>query len=470
MRGLSLIILAATLLLVACSPEEDATQTSPAQQEAQPNTGTPLASRSPNIVLILADDLDGSVFGRSSLDSAWVPEGARFTNALATTSLCCPSRASILRGQYAHNTGLWNNDNAEWHGGEQFFRESGLEDETLATLLQERGYETWFGGKYLNGYDSTRVPPGWDHWRGYLSEGINEDGRVIPYQGHYTDWLAEEASRFVEGRNSTDRPFFMHVSTLDTHEPLVSPPRHAGAYPDARAPRPPSFSEDDVSDKPRWVRERRPMDPDATAVYDALQVERMRSALTLEDLSREVTSALSRAGRLGDTYLIFTSDNGYHMGLHGMRASKSTPYTEAHEVPFVVRGPGVPVNTSYDELVANTDIAPTALDLANAPIPQWMDGRSLSPFFDGTAPSSWRNSLLIEGAKSGSPKRPAYSGVRHPNEVYVKYASGEEEYYDLQEDPYQMENEPGNVPQSMVDDLSALEDCAGEGCRELETR
>ena len=262
----------------------------------------------------------------------------------------------------------------------------------------------------------------------------------------------------------------MHVSTLDTHEPLVSPPRHAGAYPDARAPRPPSFTEADVSDKPRWVRERRPTKPDAAAVYDAQQVERMRSALTLEDLSRTVVSALARAGRLGDTYLIFTSDNGYHMGLHGMRASKSTPYTEAHEVPFAVRGPGVPVNTSYDELVANTDIAPTALDLANAPMPQWMDGRSLSPFFDGTAPGSWRNSLLIEGSKSGSPKRPAYSGVRSPDEVYVKYASGEEEYYDLQEDPYQMENEPGDVPQSMIDGLSSLENCAGEVCRELESR
>ena len=187
MRSSLLTLLAAVTLLSACGFEKDPVRSPSTNRGPQTGTQESPPTQAPNIVLILADDLGNSVFEDSSLDSAWVPEGMRFTNALATTSLCCPSRASILRGQYAHNTGLWNNDNAEWHGGEQFFRESGLEDETLATLLQDAGYETWFGGKYLNGYDSTRVPPGWDHWRGYLSEGINEDGRVVPYQGHYTD-------------------------------------------------------------------------------------------------------------------------------------------------------------------------------------------------------------------------------------------------------------------------------------------
>ena len=194
----------------------------------------------------------------------------------------------------------------------------------------------------------------------------------------------------------------------------------------------------------------------------------MRSALTLEDLSRNLTDALSRAGELDETYIIFTSDNGFHRGLHGIRGQKSTPYTEAHEVPFVVRGPGVPGGASFPELVANTDIAPTALDLAGVEAPDWVDGRSLAPFLDGSAPEAWRDSLLIEGAKSGSPRRPAYSGVRRGDEVYVRYENGEEEYYDLAEDPHQLQSQPQDAPVSMRKDLGLLEDCAGAGCGEAE--
>ena len=483
LRGVFWAALVAALLpLAACGQgAEKSGRTGPSPEAEAPagsSPGTTSPSKRPNIVLILADDLDLSVFEDSTLDSAWVPEGASFSNALATTSLCCPSRASILRGQYAHNTALWNNDNSEWHGGAEYFRESGLEEETLATILRENGYETWYGGKYLNGYDEPgepegHVPPGWDHWQVYASAGINVDGRTVPYEGHYTDWLSDRATAFLGGREG-DEPFFMHVATQDTHEPLIAPARHAGSYPRARAPRPPSFGEEDVSDKPRWVRGRRlagrSVSSGAAARYDELHVARMRSALTLEDLSRGIVGALKRAGELDETYIIFTSDNGFHQGLHGVRASKSTPYTEAHEVPFVVRGPDVPGGTSFTELVANTDIAPTALDLAGIGEPGWMDGRSLVPFFDGSAPEAWRGSLLIEGARSGSPKRPAYSGVRHEEEVYVRYENGEEEYYDLKEDPHQLQSHPQDAPASMREDLDALKDCAGEGCEEAERR
>ena len=472
-------LVALALLLAACGREGNGDKAPPPGEEGEAagtSSGATSPSGRPNIILVLADDLDHAVFEDSTLDSAWVPEGASFTNALATTSLCCPSRASILRGQYAHNTALWNNDNSEWHGGAEYFRESGLEEETLATILREGGYETWYGGKYLNGYGESgepegHVPPGWDHWQAYESAGINVDGRTVPYRGHYTDWLSERAGAFLEGRDG-DKPFFMHVATLDTHEPLTAPARHAEAYPDARAPRPPSFGEEDVSDKPRWVRggrlAGRPVSASDAARHDELHAARMRSALTLEDLSRNLTDALSRAGELDETYIIFTSDNGFHRGLHGIRGQKSTPYTEAHEVPFVVRGPGVPGGASFPELVANTDIAPTALDLAGVEAPDWVDGRSLAPFLDGSAPEAWRDSLLIEGAKSGSPRRPAYSGVRRGDEVYVRYENGEEEYYDLAEDPHQLQSQPQDAPVSMRKDLGLLEDCAGAGCGEAE--
>ena len=160
------------------------------------------------------------------------------------------------------------------------------------------------------------------------------------------------------------------------------------------------------------------------------------------------------------------SDNGYHMGLHRMKSPKGSPYVESHEVPFVVRGPGVPAGASFDRLVANIDIAPTMLDLAGVGVPSWMDGRSFRPFLDGTAPESWRTSLLIENMESpGNQPRPAYSGVRHQDEVYVEYADGEKEYYDLRVDPYELENRPQDAPQAMKGELATLKDCAGDGCR-----
>lgn len=428
----------------------------------------------PNVILILADDLDHSVFEGTTLDTAWTPEGTTFENAVVTTSLCCPSRASIQRGQYAHNTGLVNNINEEPGGGARFFRESGLEDETLATLLQDGGYETWFGGKYLNGYEDAGgwegyVPPGWDSWQAYLTESIvNREGAVVGFDGHYTDWLSGEASRFIETQNVSARPFFMQIGAWDTHSPLLVPERHQDAYPDAQAPRPPSFDEADVSDKPSWVREKSKLRGDEVAWFDRRQAARMRSALTLEDLSREVVSALARTDQLDNTYVIFTSDNGYHMGLHRIRGAKWTPYNEAHEVPFVVRGPEVPRDKSFDDLVANTDIAPTVLDLAGLSAPGWMDGRSFAPFLDGTAPENWRSSVLIEGIGGTYYDRPGYSGVRREDDVYVEYSNGEKEYYDLARDPYQLVNRPEAAPQAIQEDLKALKDCSGEACTQAE--
>ena len=362
-----------TILLTSCDRGREKTAAGTPQSKTKPADVVLDRGREkgrPNVILILADDLDKSVFSRTTLDSAWVTEGASFSNALATTSLCCPSRASILKGQYAHNTGLVNNDNFEPGGGGKYFHEEGLDRRTLATLLKDEGYETWFGGKYLNGYETAGgsggyVPPGWDSWQAYVSSyQANVDGHTITFQEHYTDWLSGRASKFIVSRRDPSKPFFMKIAPFDTHEPLFVPFRHAWVYPNARAPHPPSFDEKDVSDKPRWVRNQLPLSAGAIASFDQQQVLRMRSALTLEDLSENVMAALKRAHQLDNSYLIFTSDNGYQMGLHGIRERKFMPYTESHEVPFVVRGPGVPAGASFEELVANIDIAPTVLDLA----------------------------------------------------------------------------------------------------------
>jgi arylsulfatase A-like enzyme len=297
------------------------------------------------------------------------------------------------------------------------------------------------------------------------------DGQQVVFAPqHYTDWLSERAETFIEDQRGSSQPFYMHIAPLDTHEPLSIPRRHEAAYPRQQAPHPPSFNEADLSDKPTWVHTKSPVSERRAAKYDQLQATRMRSALTLEDLCRNVIDALERTDQLGDTYLIFASDNGYHMGLHRIRQAKGSPYVESHEIPFVVRGPGVPAETSFKELAANIDIAPTVLDLAEVKVPSWMDGKSLRPFFDGTAPDSWRTSLLIEnmeGPGEGEPRSP-YSGVRHQDEVYVQYASGETEYYDLKADPYQLESRPQDAPHAIRDELATLKDCAGNGCRKLD--
>ncbi|MDQ3376144.1 MAG: sulfatase [Actinomycetota bacterium] len=483
--SIPVVFVGLVLLLVlplACGPEGETVRVdrSDARTEHRTASGTGTAAPEggpegrPNVVLILADDLDRSVFEGSTLDTAWTPEGTTFENAVVTTSLCCPSRATIFRGQYAHNTGLVNNINEEPGGGARFFRGSGLEEETLATLLQDGGYETWFGGKYLNGYEDAGgwegyVPPGWDSWQAYLNESfVNREGTVVGFDGHYTDWLSGEASRFIETQRASARPFFMQIGAWDTHSPLLVPERHRDAYPHAQAPKPPSFNEADVSDKPDWVAEKSALRQEEIARFDRIQAARMRSALTLEDLSREVVSALSRTDQLDDTYVIFTSDNGYHMGLHRIRGAKWTPYNEAHEVPFVVRGPEVPRGKSFDDLVTNTDIAPTVLDLAGLTAPGWMDGRSFAPFLDGTAPETWRSSVLIEGVNGTYYDRPGYSGVRREDEVYVEYSNGGREYYDLARDPYQLENRPEAAPQTMKEDLQALKNCSGDACRRAE--
>ncbi len=328
------VVLALALLLVlavACGPEGETGQAGRTEGDTGIEAGTVPSDKRPNVILILADDLDGSVFGRSTLGSSWTSEGTSFTNALVTTSLCCPSRSSIFRGQYAHNTGLVSNLNKDPGGGARFFRGSGLEEETLATLLQDGGYETWFGGKYLNGYEDAGgwegyVPPGWDSWQAYLNKSIvNREGVVVGFDGHYTDWLSGEAARFVESQEDSARPFFMQISTWDTHTPLLVPERHRDAYPHAQAPKPPSFNEADVSDKPDWVAEKSALRQEEIARFDRIQAARMRSALTLEDLSREVVSALSRTDQLDDTYVIFTSDNGYFRGEHRNASGKILP-------------------------------------------------------------------------------------------------------------------------------------------------
>jgi N-acetylglucosamine-6-sulfatase len=458
------------------------------------------------VILILTDDLDAWLLeehlaGYPHLRKL-ATEGTTFENAFVTDPLCCPSRATILRGQYAHNHGVIGN----WwpRGGSRKFRRLGRERSTVATWLQDEGYRTILVGKYMNGYYGTRVPPGWDEWYGiagdYKSTLLNENGRVVGYDPgryHLDDVLAEKAADYVRRAAGSDLPFFMWLGTKAPHAPATPAPRHENAFPEAKLPRPPSFDEQDISDKPAWIRDNSLLDEKQLANMEDLYGKRLRSMLAVDELVGHLVEALKQSGELDNTYLLFTSDNGHHAGEHRLTTGKWTAYEEDIRVPLVVRGPGVPEDQKLEHLVLNNDLVPTFADLGGAEVPSFVDGRSLGPLLGGDPPpeEEWRQAFLVEAATElgWSPLaplsgdqftegwqhlvrkdwgRPGLEAIRTEDHLYVEYGTGERELYDLKEDPYQLDNRyeiaDPDLIQYMRGWLEALRGCAGATCRTAE--
>ena len=396
MRGLkllfrlALVIVAAGLVVVpAASTDRD----------------VPAPMEKPNIVLILADDLDaGSTNRMPKLRSNLVEQGTTFEDAFVTTPQCCPSRATILTGKYAHNHTVYDNNVAD--GGARKFHDSGEEESTIATWLDEAGYETILIGKYLNWYDGTHVPPGWDEWYGQTGRNnddhrYNVNGRLEyydPEKYHDTELFSDWAARHLRAGAGRDRPFFMYLSVNAPHQPAIPPERHEDGFASARAPRPPSFDEADTSDKPKSIRALPPLTAAQTREIDRLHRDRLRSMLGVDDMIGRLTAELARTGELDDTYIFLTSDNGFHMGQHRLEPGKGRPYEEDIRVPLYVRGPGVPHGRTLDHKVLNLDFAPTFADLGGANTPDAVDGRSLVPLLAENAPPAdpWRESFLVE--------------------------------------------------------------------------
>src|SRR5215211_2475098 len=342
----------------------------------------------PNVILILTDDLDAQLLEEHMEDYPNIrelaAEGTTFENAFATDPICCPSRATILRGQYAHNHEIVGNT---WpRGGSRKFRVLGLGESTAATWLQDDGYRTVLVGKYMNGYYGTRVPVGWDDWYAiagdYLSTRLNENGSINHYdpgRNHLDDVLAEKAAGYVRRVANDDPPFFMWLGTQAPHAPATPAARHEDAFLGVRLPRPPSFNEKDVSDKPDWVRNNPTLDQKQIAPMEDLYRDRLGSMLAVDEMVGKLVDALRERGELDNTYLVFTSDNGLHLGQHRLTTGKWTAYEEDIRVPLIVQGPGVPEGRTLPHLVLNNDLAPTFADLAGAKTPSFVDGRSLEP-------------------------------------------------------------------------------------------
>jgi N-acetylglucosamine-6-sulfatase len=445
--------------------------------------GVEIGQQKPNILFILTDDQEpDSLQHMSAVQENLVDRGVIFDNSFVTTPQCCPSRATFLRGQYAHNHGVLENNPPS--GGFEKFHETGRERSTVATWLNEAGYKTAYVGRYLNGYGQkspTRyVPPGWDEWwvrlGGHIRRTypVNENGEIKTYDRKDfsvdTDYFSHKAEGFVRGRENGDRPWFLVVGTSAPHKPSFAAKRHKDMFEDAQMPKAPSFNEADVSDKPEWVRKQRVLDEEGVAKAEEEWRQRQRSLQAVDDLVGHLVDALADTDQLDNTYVVYASDNGYLLYRH-REHSKGAPYEEAIGVPLVVRGPGVPEGAVREQLVSNTDWAPTIADWAETQPPDFVDGRSFAPLLSEDPPTEWRERLLIEFFM----RNREFRGLRTPDgKTYVEYSTGERELYDLEEDPYQLESIHASVEQplliSLHDRLEALEECSGEECRTAENR
>lgn len=456
--------------------------------EGRRSTPSPEETERPNIVFVLADDLDArSIVHMPSLRSLLIEEGTTFENSFVTHSVCCPSRASIFTGQHSHNHKV--RTNTPPHGGFAKFRSQGHEKSNIATWLRDGGYRTVLIGKYLNKYppeDETYVPPGWDDWYArigsiaYYDYRLNENGKVVTYGGdekdYFTDVLARHATDYIRRNADDGRPFFMYLATGAPHKPYTPARRHEGKFAGEKAPRTPSFDEADVGDKPGWVRERPSFGSERIAKIDGKYRERLEALLAVDEMLADIFEELRTSGELENTYVVFTSDHGYHLGEHRLGTGKRTAYEESIRVPLVVRGPDVPAGASRRQFALNIDLAPTFADLAEVGAPRTVDGRSLAPLLTRDPPSTWRSDFLVGYRKfDGSGYMgdiPGYEALRTQEHKYVEYESGERELYDLEADPYELENLHGSAGPALEERLearlAALRGCAGEGCRTAE--
>jgi arylsulfatase A-like enzyme len=301
----------------------------------------------------------------------------------------------------------------------------------------------------------------------------------------------------------------MWIGTKAPHQPATPAPRDKKIYPDVLLPHPPSFNEKDVSDKPTWVSDNPSLSLEQKKYMEELHRKRLQSMLAVDDMIGDLVGALHDSGELDNTYIVFTSDNGFHLGQHRLGAGKWTPYEEDIRVPLIVRGPGVPEGETLHHMVLNNDLAPTFADLAGAETPSFVDGRSIEPLLtdEPTPLEDWRKRFLIESVAersrvphppfitestvvpllTGDPLpsnwrrtsaasaqlseewgRPWLKALRTKNYLYVDYKTGEHELYDLRKDPYELHNLYASasleLKQRLEAQLDALRQCSAEEC------
>ncbi len=419
-----------------------------------------ISTRRPNIVFILTDDLSLNLVNYMPHVLKMQKEGVTFANYFVTDSLCCPSRSSIFTGRFPHDTGVFRNTGND--GGYLVFRDRGHEQATFAISLSAAAYRTAMLGKYLNGYLPAVHPaaPGWTFWAvagyGYpeFNYNLRQEGKVMNYGSkpadYLTDVLSDLAVQFI--KEKPGQPFLIEVATFAPHEPYTPAPRDADTFPGLRAPRTPAFNTAPDVNAPRWLQEIPPLTEAEMISIDIDFRKRAQSVLAVDKMIGELQAAVTAIGQEKNTYFIFSSDNGLHMGEHRLRPGKMTAFDTDIHVPLIVAGPGVPADRTVEEIVDNIDLCPTFTELAGAVAPANVEGISLAPLLHGQEVGYWRTAVLVEhhgplmdradpdAPARGSGNPPTYEAIRTRTSVYIEYATGEKEYHDLVTDPYELRN------------------------------
>lgn len=460
------------------------------------------SKQKPNIVVIMTDDQDDqkTLDVMTKVKSQLIDRGVRFINSYVANPLCCTSRATFLTGQYNHNNGVWSNTQESRDGrtgGYATFAPT--ESNALPVWLQQAGYQTALIGKYLNGYglsgSPSVIPAGWDTWNGlvdpttyaYYNYTINENGTLRSFGAaeadYQTDVLSGKAVDYIKTHAGSGRPFFLWLTPMSPHfgSPGVNgpepAPRHKGMYATLPVPKKPSYNESDISDKPTFMKNNLlPLTNDMIQVTEQSYRQKREALLSVDDMVSNVVDALQATGVLDNTYIIFTSDNGFFYGEHRLPADKKLIYEEAIRVPLVLRGPTIPIGQTREQLVSNVDLTSTILEWAGASANRVQDGRSIMPWVRDA--QAFGRSVLMEEGLEMLPYDARffgfYSGVHTKRYVYVEHhQSGmgavEKEFYDLSADPYQLKNSVDNpiyqaIVSSLQETLKTMERCSGAAC------
>ncbi|MET0818978.1 MAG: sulfatase [Solirubrobacteraceae bacterium] len=452
----------------------------------------------PNIVFVLADDLDWSLVPYMPEVQRLQRDGVTLEQFVVSASLCCVSRASILTGRYPHNTRVLTNSPPS--GGYLAWTYYGNAARSFAVPLAAAGYRTGMFGKYLNGYGANVPPdPGWTGWLAGsdayfgFDYDLSDNGFPVRFAGAPTDYatdvVARGGVRFIRESVAAGKPFMVELSTFTPHRPAVPAPRHAQLFQDLELPMTGAFGRA-IHDPPRWLGKRRALSGADLAELRERFRRRARSVQAIDEMLGMVRRTLDELGVAGNTYVVFTSDNGYHLGQYRLTHGKRTPYDADIRVPTVIAGPGLPAAVASTALASNVDFAPTFLHWAGAER-RGQDGRSLDRVLRGQTPRRWRRGVLVVHHLDERPPRRTdfgarlaqdpdaqdwrmgmpgtYAAIRTRDHLYVQHRNGSRELYDLRRDPDELQNLAGSMGAGArarwALRLARLAACAGASCR-----
>jgi len=409
-----------------------------------------------NIVFILADDHRYDAMSFLGHPLAETPnldrlarEGAHLKNAMVTTALCSPSRASILTGLYTFRHRVIDNQRAIPPGTVYF-----------PQYLQKAGYATAFIGKWHMGIDGDDPQPGFDRWVSFRGQGVyyapnrgytlNVDGRRVPLRGYMTDELTDYAVEWLKQQKPREKPFFLYLSHKAVHAEFAPAERHRGKFANRTWPRPKSLpiTEEMVRNQPRWMRDQRNSwhgvdfpyhsDLDIDAYYKAYG----ETLSAVDDSVGRVLAQLEQMGELENTLVVYMGDNGFMFGEHGL-IDKRVAYEPSIRVPLLMRAPTViKPGTVIEQVVANIDLAPTFMELMGLKPAAHFDGRTLVPLLRGE-PVKWRDYFLYAYYwERNYPQTPTVFALRGERYKFITYYGlwDSDELYDLQADPDEMRN------------------------------